>query len=272
MNGKLLPKFDKLLFLTGLLVLGSCGGSGDWGGLPQVSNTNFEEVEFFSVEVPVDNHTQFNLIGKDGEVTVTGISGVSSVVVTAIKRVQSESPEDAKAHLQELDVNVQDLANEVRVSTIQPIDKGGRNYIVDYTITLPKFLAIHVLNLNGIVTLDSVDNDVAVSNLNGEVILSKILGSALIALLNGTIESEVTLPLNGTIDLNTLNGDINLAIPVNTSADFSAAVTIGSIDVSNLVLQNPIITKVFHSGRLGSGQGVITLEAKQIGNISVLGF
>ena len=175
------------LFLLTSIIWASCGvGGGDIDfnvfllsvTFPFVSNTNFEAVELFSAEVPVVNHTQFNLTGKDGVVTVTGISGATSVMISAIKRVQSESTEDAEAHLQELKVNVQDLATEIRVETIQPIDDGGRNYIVDYTITLPIFLEVHVQNIGGIVTLDSINNDVTVINVGGDITLRNILGSA----------------------------------------------------------------------------------------------
>lgn len=271
--------YTTFLFLLIAIILTSCGGGG--GGdinvnfpplspIPPVTNTDFEARETFSAEVPVVNHTLFNLTGKDGEVTVTGISGATSVMITAIKRVQSESTEDAEAHLQELNVNVQDLATEIRVQTIQPID-DGRNYIIDYTITLPKFMVIGVQNTDGIVTLDSIDNDVSVINVGGNITLRNILGSAVIDLVAGTIEGEVTLPLNGAIDMKTVTGDINLAIPVNTSAEFSAAVTNGGISVSNLVLQNEVRTSTFWSGTLGSGQGTITLESEVIGNISVSG-
>jgi hypothetical protein len=193
-------------------------------------------------------------------------------MIAAIKRVQSDSAEDAEAHLQELEVIVQDLANEVRVDTIQPIDDGGRNYIVDYTITLPNFLETHVENTGGTVTLDSINNDVTVINVGGNITLRNILGSAVIDLVAGTIEGEVTLPLNGVIDMETVTGDIHLAIPVNTSAELSAAVFLGSISVTNLVLQNEVITSTFRSGTLGSGQGTITLEAGTVGDISVSGF
>ncbi len=232
------PRIYAIMLLLTSVSLISCsdnetniGNFGGFGNIPPPRNTDFEEKESFSSDVPVVNHTQLKLVGIAGNITVTGISGANSVMIEAIKRVQSDSTQDAKTQLQELKVNVQDLANEVRVETIQPIDGGGRKYIVDYTVTLPSFLKINVESDAGIVTLDSFENDVTVNNISGSVILIKILGNASVALLTGTIESDVTLPLNGTIDLRTLTGDISLVIPVNTSADFSATVSIGSINV-----------------------------------------
>ncbi len=240
----------------------SCGDGDiniDFSGInfPPARNTNFKAEEPFSEEVEIGNRSQVRLQGVSGEITITGISGANSVMITGIKRVGSDSTQDAEEHLQELEVNVQSLANEIFIETIQPQDTGGRRYLVDYTITLPKDLEIQLANVNGIVILDAIDNDVTVNNVNGNVTLMEIVGSAFVNLVNGVIESEVTLPLNGTIDLNTVNGNINLAIPANTSAGFSAAVTIGSISVSNLVLQNEVRTSTSLSGTLGNGQGTI---------------
>ncbi len=241
--------------------------------VPQVSNTNFEAEETFSLEALVENRAQFRLHGKTGGITITGQPGALSVTITGTKRVQSESTQDAQAHLQDLTVNMQSLPNEIFVETFQPQDQntGGREYIVDYTITLPQDLQTHVNSISGTVTLDSINNNVSVNNVGGSVTLKQIVGGALINVLGGTIESEITLPLNGSIDLNTLNGDINLTIPLNTSAGFSATVTLGTITAPNLVLQNETRTSTFLGGTLGSGQGTITLEIEQIGNIRVTG-
>jgi len=121
------------------------------------------------------------------------------------------------------------------------------------------------------VTLDYIDNDVMVLNMNGTATLTNINGSTSANILNGQIQAAVTLPINGVIDMTTLNGDIDLEIPVNTSAVLSASVTVGTIITQNLILKNEVSTLPFLSGTLGSGQGTIKLESKQIGNITVTG-
>ena len=252
------------------MILSSCSSDSD-DSVPLVSNTNFEAVESFNFVVPVVNHTLFTLIGVNGEININGDGGADSVTITGTKHVLSESVEDAQTQLQDLKVNVQDLLTEIRVETIQPANTGGRSYIVNYAVTLPRFLKNNVTNLNGIVTLDSIDNDVTVLNMNGTATLTNITGSASASILNGQIQGAVTLPLNGVIDMATLNGDIDLKIPVNTSAVLSASVTVGTITTQNLVLQNIVSTPTFLSGTLGTGQGAVKLEAKQIGNIIVTG-
>jgi hypothetical protein len=264
-----------LCLLTSISFI-SCG-DGDGGldfsddNFPPTRNTDFEAEESFSFEVGAGNRSQLRLEGVNSEISIIGISGVNSVTITGTKRVGSDSIQDAQEHLQELDVNVQGLANEVFIKTIQPQDTGGRNYVVIYTITLPKNWKIQLANVNGIVTIDSVGNNVNVNNVNGNVTLMEIVGSTLVNLVNGIIESEVTLPINGTIDLSTVNGNINLAIPANTSAEFSARAAMGSISTSNLVFQNEVKTSTSLRGTLGNGQGTMSLDTGT-GNITVSGF
>ncbi|MDH3602909.1 MAG: hypothetical protein OEU26_25135 [Candidatus Tectomicrobia bacterium] len=239
--------------------------------LPPDRDTDFVAEESFSFDVEVENRSQLRVQGINGDITITGRAGSNSVIITGTRRVGSDSLQDAQEHLQKLEVNVQPFATEVLVQTVQPPLTGGRSYVVNYTITLPNQLAIEVANVNGLVTLDAIDNDVAVNNVNGNVTLMEILGSAQVNLVNGIIDSDVTLPLDGSIDLDIVNGPINLAIPVNTSARFSATVRIGSISVSNLMLPDEISTSTSLSGTLGDGEGTIALETDN-GNIRVSGF
>jgi hypothetical protein len=269
MNYKTIASFLKILLITNLLTIGlyGCGGGGG------DSVIIFEEKEPFSFEVTVDNHDQFNLLGVNSEIIITGESGADSVMITAIKIVQSTiSTLDAKEHLQELEVDWESVANTVSVETIQPKDTAERNYRVDYTITLPKYFKIQVNSVNAVVTLNSIENDVTVNIANGEVTLLNIYGSALVNLANGAIDSEVALPLQGTIDLKVATGGhIHLAIPINTSAEFSANTLFGNINVSSVfVFQDEVKTSTSLSGTLGSGQGMISLGT--MGDISVSGF
>lgn len=254
----------------------ACGDNGDGGGKVNcppggVGNTQFEAQEPFSLAVEVGNQALILLDGINGEIIITGAPGAASVDISATKRVQSESDEDAEAHLQELDVDVQDSGGQIRVSTRQPQCSENRNYIVDYMITVPDDFEVRVNNVNGLVTVESVKNDVSVNNVSGIVTLRDIQASAAVDMVSGTIDAEVTLPTGGSIDLYILTGDIFLGVPADTSADFSASVSLGTITVSNLVLQDEAETPTSLTGTLGTGQGAISLEIGQVGDITVSG-
>lgn len=263
----------------GILNLASCfhsdsdsGNTFNFDPTPQVDNTDFSESESFSFDIAVTNQVQVNLFGKGGNISVTGAVATNVVSINGIKTVQTESTEDALEQLQFLDVNIQELTNEIQVTTVQSLHTGGRIYSIDYTITLPMYFAVNIYNVAGNITLEGIENNVLVENVSGDISLANIVGSSVVALVTGSIESSVTLPLNGTIDQKTLIGEINLSIPVNTSADFNATVFNGSINLSNLTLQNEVQTSTSLSGQLGGGQGQITLDVDEIGDINVTGF
>lgn len=264
-------KLAVLVLLAACISWISCGTDKSSGPDDNVSNTDFVASESFSFGVEVTNHTKLRLEGINGNVTITGLSGADSVIVTGEKRVGSESVQDAEDHLQDLQVSVSDLSSEVYVKTTQPDETHGRSYVVDYNITLPQNLHVEVSNVNGSVTIGSINNSVSVVNVNGQVTLNEIFGSVLVSLVNGQIQAEVTLPTDGTIVMTTVNGGIGLDIPQSTSADFSASVDNGIISIYDLILTNLVSTPNSLTGTLGDGQGVISLSTVN-GNISVWGF
>lgn len=248
------------------------GTTPNFNPTPPVDNTDFSESESFSFDIPVINQVQLNLLGKGGNISITGVAAANAISITGTKTVQTESTEDALEQLQFLNVNIQELTNEIRITTVQPQNTGGRKYSIDYTITLPTYFEVNIYNLAGNIIVDGMENDVLVDNVSGDIHLANIAGNSYVTLVTGSIQSNVTLPLNGTIEQTTLIGDINLSISENTSANFVATVSNGSINLSSLTLQNEAQTSTTLSGQLGSGQGQITLEVEQVGDITVTGF
>ena len=226
--------------------------------------------EPFSFNVLHDNQTALRLDAISGTVEVTGVPGATSIFITGVKRVEADTVEDATVHLAELDVVVDDLATEVWVRTVQPKLSAGRNYIVNYTITLPQNFAVNVANLNK-VTVRSIDNDCLITSVSGPIHADTIMGNAILTLVNGQISASVILPAAGRIDIGAVNGNINLQIPQTTSAQFAATVGIGSIKLTKLSLSNETVTPGSHKGTLGSGDGTITLNVWN-GTIAVQGF
>jgi DUF4097 and DUF4098 domain-containing protein YvlB len=257
--------FNMCLFFIG------CDENGNPFDSDQVNNTNFEAEEPFNFEVDVVNHIQLTLSATNGNITITGMPNTNSVSIGGEKKVGSESIDDAEAHLSDIEVNVSDLSDEVLVETNQPQTTQGRNYIVNYTITLPQFLKVSVESVNGTVIIKSINNLVDVVNVNGQIKLDEIFASTFVELVNGVIEGNISMPLAGTIDLKTTNGGVDLDIPRSTSASFSAKVTNGLISVSNLDLKDIVSTNTSFTGTLADGQGSIILHTIN-GNISVTGF
>jgi DUF4097 and DUF4098 domain-containing protein YvlB len=266
-----------LKLLSGLLLLlTGCGNDVNVGGganfpWPWPVDANVFVQKAFSEEVPIVAHLGLRLEAVNGEVEVTGQPGATSIKVTATLRVGADTLPDAQAGLALLEVQVTDAPGEVLVQTVQPSNPQGRQYIVNYTITLPPDLAADVSQANGHVTVEGVESPVGVDQGNGTVLLSAVVGDASVQLANGTIDASITLPPGGEIRLTTANGTIDLRIPTSTSAALSAMASTGTITWTNLTISGAVYTGSSLTGTLGGGAGIIDLKTGN-GNIDLTGF
>jgi hypothetical protein len=230
-------------------VLGACG---DDGGSKK--STMVFASDPFSEEVLVGSHTQLTVLGVNGTIEVHGDATATSVSISGTMKVGSDSLDDAQQHLSDMDVVVTEAGTEVLVETDQPDgpQTGGRDYIVEYTITLPDTMKIVVVQVNGEVLIDAMNADIDATQ------------------VNGPIGADVVLPPGGQIDLGTANGDISLTIPKDTSAELSCLSATGTVSDSNLDILNPVRTDHSLSGTLGGGDGTIELSNAN-GDITVKG-
>jgi hypothetical protein len=265
MKGKAVNKGTWLLFLFLSLQLLQCHGN------DPVGNNDFSAEEQFSFTVQVRDHSEFQLKGVAGTVAVNGVAGANVILVTGKKRVESHSLEDAQEYLQQLQVSVQDLTSKIEAKTTQPEHNNGRNYIVDYTVSMPNHLKAVVNHVAGNITIEAIENQVSVNNVSGNVILNDIAGNVFGQNVSGNIEAQAAMPLDGTINLSAVSGNIQLRVPRSSSAHLSANVVSGTISVSDLVLQDLVSTPTSLSGKSGEGRGTISLHTVS-GNISVRGF
>ena len=235
------------------------------------SDPEFSMKKTFEAEVPVENHTSVNLEAISGEVVVTGNSDADTVTVTARIIVGSDSLEDAKLNLDDVEILVTDSVNEILIQTVQPGNLKGRKYTVEYDIIVPSSLEVMATQDNGKIEILDIENSVDVSNTNGDVLLSNIAGGVMAVVDNGSIAGTVFLPVGQTIDLSTNNGNLELNISTSTSAKFSASVVNGQISVTDLDFTDVVNTKQRRDGVIGDGEGTIELSTTN-GNIELIGF
>jgi hypothetical protein len=84
---------------------------------------------------------------------------------------------------------------------------------------------------------------------------------------NGTIAID---NVSNTVSVVNANGEIALAMPEGTSAQLSASVANGGIDVFGLDIQGESRTATTLSGTLGNGRGTIALNVGN-GTITISG-
>ncbi len=263
-------KYNLLYCVSRIILLATWSACVVLNPTDSVHDTNFVAEEDFAMEMSIESQKRLIINGINGSIIISGQTNANTVNIWGKRQVGSESVEDAEQHLADLKVDTSATTDEIIVRTIQPKEAQGRNYTVNYFLTLPIGFEVFVENINGQINIDSVHSYIAITEVNGQVILNAIEGSTDVTVVNGQIDGDIKLPLNGNINMNTVNGLINLNIPKDTSADLSANVVNGNITVSNLDVQDTDNSRISFRGKLRDGEGQISLSTVN-GNILVVG-
>lgn len=233
-------------FIPALLV--GCGGDGGFPFAPGDAVIS----EPFEFQRDATGRASFELTGINGNITIRGQSQGETIRITGLRRVQSCSQSAARLQIDNLRVVVGESAQGVVVQTDQPQNTGSCSLSVEYTVTMPERLFAAVVNVNGNITLDDLDNGAAVVNVNGNV------------------SGEIDIEDSGAIDLQTVNGNVDLTVRTDIDAQLSANLVNGQIRITNLTLANQTSTMTSLSGTLGDGDGSIQLRTTN-GNITIEG-
>jgi hypothetical protein len=253
------------ILILGLMLPAGCGNDNSTSPQPI-----FSASEPFQFTVTKGARTKLELRGVSGSINVTGVAGASAISVAGVKQVDSFTPSDARIQLDVLQVEIDSSGTELLVQTDQPTDSQGRNYTVNYTVTVPEDFQVALVNVNGPVSAEAIRDSLVVLATNGEIDVTGTEGSTSLTLINGPVDASVTIPPGGGIVMATTNGDLTLQIPQSTSAQFSSSFANGSINVTGLILTDIDQTPTSLSGTLGTGNGTIVLTVAN-GTISVMG-
>ncbi len=227
--------------------------------------------ESFLYKYTTESLNTFDLTGVNGNIKVNGVAELDSVQIWGEKIVESNSREDARAHLSELEVvTVQEGQNLVTVSE-HPTEESTRTYIVNYNIEVPLDWDIVLANINGNLELHSLRADKQIILVNGNIEVEDVDDNLQIQLTNGNVTGSVSDITEGMVNINLTNGTMTLGLAKESSSKFSASVVNGSVSVQNLPLTNLQTGDTFVSGVLGNGTGDIILKSVN-GNITVNGY
>jgi hypothetical protein len=200
------------------------------------------------------------MVGVNGTIEIQGRPGFDQVRVEAIRRVRSKTRHDAQAHLPHLQIAVSAGSDDILLETVQPKNSDGREYQVDYVVTVPQDFWADVVNANGSVNLKDLFANAWVQNANGDIFLKDLTGSSWVTLGNGKIEAQVHLPPAGRLVHSVGNGGVALTVQPEVSAIFGAQVGNGSISLTGLNLSQSVAGPHSLHGVLGDGSGAIELS------------
>jgi hypothetical protein len=167
--------------------------------------------------------------------------------------------------------SVDDEPNECLPGRRGHMNTRNNDVKVEFTVRVPSGSNFSGRTVNGSIDARDLDGRVEVSTVNGSVDFST-QGTGVAKTVNGSITGKLgRADWTDTLELETVNGSITLALPAGTDADVDARTVNGRIN-SSLPLTLQEMTRRSLKGTLGSGgrglslgtvNGSITLKAGQ---------
>jgi hypothetical protein len=133
---------------------------------------------------------------------------------------------------------------------------------VEYTLTVPRTARLDEIKLiNGSLDVTGVTGEVHASCINGKLEAHNLAGRAELSTINGHLDAKFDQLAGSSIDLNSVNGSVELTIPSDSKAEIEASTVSGGID-NDFGLHVNHHRFVGHDlrGELGSGGPRIKLE------------
>jgi hypothetical protein len=221
----------------------------------------------FQKTLPLGNGQSFRIENKFGEVRIHGESG-REVKISATIRAQADSREQAQSFADKVQIEVQQTAQGIEVSTHYPeenrnwFDRRNASYSVDYDIAMPSDAPLFVknsfgsVNAGGVRSKSEFDNShgslnvrdtgaARLTNSFGSIELSGAAGDASVTDNNGSVQvSQVKGALElrnrfGSITVREVGGAATItggngAVNLTDAGSANITTSFGSVDARNI--------------------------------------
>ena len=141
-------------------------------------------------------------------------------------------------------------------------NRRGNRFDVEmhYVVKVPAGARLIVGNVNGNVTVSGADVDSKITTVNGDITFDGV-GASSLETVNGKIVGTFTQTRwEGTMDVQTVNGAVDLAFPADLSAEVSGETVNGGIETAfPITIEKGFGPKSF-SGRIGAGGRRLRIE------------
>jgi len=177
-------------------------------------------------------------ITSDGRIELDNINGpvhISSWDRNEVK-VDAVKYADDKDRLDEAKIEIDSGKDYISIRTKYPHDDkwnwGSHNNpaSVEYTLTVPRNARLDEIKLiNGALDITGVSGEVRASCINGRLEAHDISGRAKLSTINGRLDARFAQLSAQDIDLNSVNGSLELTIPSDSNAEVEASTVSGGI-------------------------------------------
>ena len=228
-----------------------------------------DETERFAQNYPLN---------ADGKVSVSNVNGSITIETWDQPEVRFEYVKSGKTKesLAEVEVRIDARQDAFSVETDYGDRKQrksgyGSNLEIEYRLTVPRRAVLdEIETVNGSVSITNAENTTKASAVNGEVKGINLRGAANLSTVNGTVTAVFDQLATGSrINLETVNGSVNLMIPSDANATLKAETVNGKISNDfNLPVRKGQYVGSDLYGRLGGGEISIKMESVN-GSLSV---
>jgi len=186
----------------------------------------------------LSDNGRFELINVNGRITAE-VATDGKVSVEGKRTAKGSTDEAAQENLAKIEIREEVSGDRVRVESRPPRLSGFGGHEVEWTVRIPKGVVVDLRTVNGGVRLTGLAGEVHAKTTNGGVrgtVKTSILEASSV---NGGIQIDIegTLDANATVDLETVNGGIEVGLAADSKASISARAVNGGVKVSDLEVQ-----------------------------------
>lgn len=210
-------------------------------------------------------------ITSDGRVELDNINGdvhISSWDRNEVK-VDAVKFADSKERLDEAKIEIDSGKDYLSIRTKYPNRNNNWNWgshdnpaSVEYTLTVPRSARLDEIKLiNGALNVSGIGGEVRASCINGRLDAQDLSGRARLATINGRLVAKFGQVAGQSLELNSVNGSLDLTIPSDSNAEIEASTVSGNIsnDFGLHVNRHRIVGNDLR-GELGNGGTRIRLS------------
>jgi DUF4097 and DUF4098 domain-containing protein YvlB len=176
----------------------------------------------------------------DGRIELDNINGdvhISSWDKNQVK-VDAVKYADTKERLDEAKIEIESRSDTVSIRTKYPERNQSWNWgshnnpaSVEYTLTVPRNARLDEIKLiNGELDINGVSGEVNASCINGRLEAHNLAGRARLSTINGRLDARFDQLAGNSVELNSVNGSVELTIPSDSKAELEASTVSGGID------------------------------------------
>ena len=210
-------------------------------------------------------------LAPDGRIELDNINGpvhISSWDQNQVK-VDAVKYADTKERLDEAKIEIDARNDSISIRTKYPDHNQSWNWgsqnnpaSVEYTLTVPRTARLDEIKLiNGSLDVTGMSGEVNASCINGRLEAHDLSGRARLSTINGRLDARFGQLASNSVELNSVNGSVELTIPSDSKAELEADTVSGGIN-NDFGLHVNHHNFVGHDlrGELGSGGAHISLK------------